>query len=233
MNLTNAIQRCLFGIFAATVVSTAAQAAEKGPHVVELFTSQGCSSCPPANANLIELARREDVLALSYSVTYWDYLGWKDIFGKEAFTNRQVAYEPALGERGPFTPQMVIDGRVSTVGNRLSQVEDLLDDAATHHGPQVALAEGHVTIGSGDAPAGGADVWLVRYDPDVVRVPVARGENKGHTLPHTHVVHDLLRLGSWDGKQMKLAIPGSAGALRTAVLVQAPNGGPILAAVTD
>src|SRR5262249_57419236 len=90
-----------------------ALSAEAGtrPVVVELFTSQGCSSCPPANANLIELSKRSDVLALSFSVTYWDYLGWKDIFGKPEFTERQAVYEPALGERGSFTPQMVIDGR--------------------------------------------------------------------------------------------------------------------------
>src|SRR3954454_16248479 len=81
------------------------------PTVVELFTSQGCSSCPPANANLIELSKRPDVLALSFAVTYWDYLGWKDIFGKPEFTARQAVYEPALGEQYSFTPQMVIDGR--------------------------------------------------------------------------------------------------------------------------
>src|SRR6476659_2571372 len=80
-------------------------AGDKPLTVVELFTSQGCSSCPPANANLIELSKRPDVLALSFAVTYWDYLGWKDIFGKPEFTERQTVYEPALGESGPFTPQ--------------------------------------------------------------------------------------------------------------------------------
>src|ERR1700755_3422252 len=95
-----------------------AAAATKSPIVVELFTSQGCSSCPPANANLIKLSKRSDVLALSFAVTYWDYLGWEDIFGKKEYTARQAAYEPKLGEDGPFTPQMVIEGKASTVGNR-------------------------------------------------------------------------------------------------------------------
>jgi hypothetical protein len=233
MDLRNAILPSLFGILASVSVPTASQAAEKRPIVIELFTSQGCSSCPPANANLIELGRREDVLTLSYAVTYWDYLGWKDIFGKQAFTDRQVTYEPALGERGPFTPQMVINGRTSTVGILLAEVESVLAYAAPADGPEIALRAGHATIGQGDAPAGGADVWLVRYNPEIVNVPVARGENKGRTLPHSHVVHDLVRLGRWHGKDVKLTLPSRAGALRSAILVQVPDGGPILAAVTD
>jgi hypothetical protein len=89
--------------------------------VVELFTSQGCSSCPPANANLIKLSKRDDVLALSFAVTYWDYLGWKDSFGKREFTDRQAVYEPALGQSGSYTPQMVVNGRTTTVGNNLAE----------------------------------------------------------------------------------------------------------------
>ena len=229
----NAVHPCMLAIVACVSASAPAFAAEKHPTVVELFTSQGCSSCPPANANLIELGRRKDVLTLSYSVTYWDYLGWKDIFGNEAFTNRQRTYEPALGEQGPFTPQMVINGRTSTVGNQLAEVEGLIAQASAAGGPDVSLAAGFVTIGRGQAPAEGADVWLVRYDPKLIEVPVTRGENKGHTLPHSHVVRDLVRLGSWDGSDARLPLPGAAGELRTAVLVQAANGGPILAAATD
>src|SRR3569832_2198047 len=99
------------------------KAAGAQPVVVELFTSQGCSSCPPANANLIELNKNPDILALSFAVTYWDYLGWKDSFGKEEFTDRQVVYEPALGKAGPFTPQMVINGKTTAIGNKLDEVE--------------------------------------------------------------------------------------------------------------
>jgi len=203
------------------------------PVVVELFTSQGCSSCPPANANLIELSKRPDVLALSFSVTYWDYLGWKDIFGKPEFTDRQAVYEPSLGEQGSFTPQMVIDGKTSTVGQRLSEVEGLI--AAAHPGdePSIDLGADKVSIGTGKAPSGGADVWLVRYDPKLVQVPVKRGENSDATLPHTHVVHELERLGTWSGDVSTFAVPADARGLRTAILVQEPQGGPILSAKSD
>lgn len=233
MVLSKAVFPFLLGVAASVGASTSLHAAEKQPIVVELFTSQGCSSCPPANANLIELGRRRDVLALSYSVTYWDYLGWKDTFGKDEFTDRQATYEPALGERGPFTPQMVINGSVSTVGNRLSEVEGLVAQAHDDGGPQITLANGQATVGHGQAPSGGADVWLVHYDPNLVEVPVARGENGGHTLPHSHVVHDLTRAGDWDGNMVSLRLPAAARGMRTAVLVQARNGGPILAAATD
>src|SRR4051812_38898998 len=105
MVLRSAVSPVILGLAAWVGTSAPSQAAEKQPTVVELFTSQGCSSCPPANANLIELGKRRDVLTLSYSVTCWDYLGWKDIFGKQEFTDRQRTYEPALSESGPFTPQ--------------------------------------------------------------------------------------------------------------------------------
>jgi hypothetical protein len=166
-------------------------------------------------------------------VTYWDYLGWKDIFGKQEFTERQTIYEPALGESGPFTPQMVINGNVSTVGIRLPEVEDLIAAAHRDQEPSIDLAGGKVKIGAGDAPAGGADVWLVRYDPTLVVVPVGRGENRGASLPHTHVVHALDHLGVWKGEAATFDLPPAADGLRTAVLVQKPRGGPILSAQSD
>lgn len=198
--------------------------------VVELFTSQGCSSCPPANANLVRLAQRKDVLALSYSVTYWDRLGWKDIFGKPEFTERQAVYEPPLGQSGPFTPQMVINGRLSAVGQRLGEVEGLISRASADKWPDVSLNGSKVSIGAGKAPSGGADVWLVRFNPNTVEVPVARGENGGRTLAHTHVVHELRRLGGWEGAVVSYQLPAGTRDLDTAVLVQARQGGPILAA---
>src|SRR5581483_12188630 len=112
--------------FGALALASLAQpaAAENRLAVVELFTSQGCSSCPPANANLASISERPGVLALSFSVTYWDRLGWKDTFGRPDYTARQEAYERPLGQAGPFTPQMVIDGRKSLVGNDLGEVEN-------------------------------------------------------------------------------------------------------------
>jgi hypothetical protein len=205
----------------------------KQPVVVELFTSQGCNSCPPANDNLIRLREQAGVLALSFGVTYWDRLGWKDTFARSDFTARQGAYEPKLGRSGPFTPQMVIDGRTDAIGHDLSEVQALIDRARPRGGPDLKLSPTSLTIGSGPAPSAPADVWLVRYDPKIAEVPVRRGENSGRTLAHTHVVRDLVRLGTWTGREAVLPVAAAPLGLRTAVLVQLPKGGPILAAVTD
>lgn len=218
---------------AALLLATAGTAFAQPLTVVELFTSQGCSSCPPANANLIRLKDRPGVLALSFAVTYWDYLGWKDTFGKPEFTERQVTYEPALGRSGPFTPQMVVNGRSDTVGNQLSEVETLIGKDTPAAGPSLSLAGGNATIGAGAAPAKGADVWLVHYRPGVIDVPVGRGENSGHTLPHANVVHALTKLGTWTGQAVTLPLPRAGDGLATAILVQAPRGGPILAAAAE
>ncbi|MER8804611.1 DUF1223 domain-containing protein [Mesorhizobium sp. M0998] len=220
-------------LFSATVLSATSAAAGQTLTVVELFTSQGCSSCPPANANLIKVKDRPGVLALSFNVTYWDYLGWKDTFGKEEFTQRQVRYEPSLGRSGPFTPQVVVNGRADAVGARPGEIEQLISSGGHADGPSLSLAGGKVSIGAGPVPGGKADVWLVRYGKGIVEVPVARGENTGRTLPHANVVHSLTRLGSWTGDATALPLPAATGGLSTAVLVQVPGGGPILAAATN
>lgn len=201
--------------------------------VVELFTSQGCNSCPPANDNLATISDRPGILALSYSVTYWDKLGWKDIFGDPKYTDRQVDYVRPLGNDSPFTPQMVINGRADIVGNRLASLESLIRESGTTGTIDAHIDGAKVSIGKGDAPAGGADVWLVRYNPKLVEVAISRGENSGKTLPHKNVVHDLRRLGTWSGKAEGFALPATKAGLQTAVLVQAKNGGPILAAATN
>jgi len=229
MKLFTSTALALLGLAAASGVVVAAGR----PIVVELFTSQGCSSCPPANANLIEISRRPDVLALSFAVTYWDRLGWKDIFGKPEFTARQYDYEPVLGESGPFTPQIVVQGRSSTVGANLQEVEVLIAAQQTEAGPVVNFGMERARIGAGKAPEGGADVWLVRYEPEVINVPVKRGENSDRTLPHGHVVRSLTRIGGWNGAPADFAVSAPAPGLRTAILVQKPKGGPILAAATD
>jgi hypothetical protein len=213
-------------------IATAAAAQDTdGPVVVELFTSQGCSSCPPANANLAALADRPDVLALSFGVTYWDYLGWKDTFAQPAFTDRQRAYEGPLGHDGPFTPQIVVDGSADTVGNDRAEIERLI--AASHRAPapKLHLAVNMLTIDAGTMPTHAADVWLVRYDPRIENVPVQRGENEGRTLPHKNVVRSLSRIGEWNGAAARFAVPQAEPGLATAILLQAPNGGAILATV--
>lgn len=208
-------------------------AAERVPTVVELFTSQGCSSCPPANANLITLSKRDDVLTLSFAVTYWDYLGWKDSFGKQAFTDRQAVYEPALKQSGSYTPQMVVNGVTTTVGNDFAEIDKLVSQASPLKSPSLSLGKGTVAVSSGPAHTSAADVWLVRYDPDLVEVPVARGENSGTTLPHIHVVHELTHIGAWSGQAASYRFDPASGRLKTAILVQDPRGGAILSAITD
>lgn len=218
---------------AIALLAVTQNAAAKPVTVVELFTSQGCSSCPPANANLIKVKDKPGVLALSFNVTYWDYLGWKDTFGKKEFTERQVTYEAPLGRDGPFTPQMVVNGRADTVGNRLSDIEQLIAGDTPINGPALSLESGSVRIGGAAQPDRPADVWLVRYHAGVEQVPVKRGENGGHTLAHANVVRSLEKLGTWTGKDTTLTVPPATGGLATAVLVQAPHGGPILAAATQ
>ncbi len=224
------------GFIVALSLAVGPAVAEPSPVVVELFTSQGCSSCPPANANLAGVADRPDVLALSFGVTYWDYIGWKDTFAKPEFTNRQYAYEHSLHRATAYTPQMVVNGTMDLIGNSAEELDRFIGAArqnAATDAPKITLAEGKVTIGAGSAPEDTADVLLVRYDPNIVDVPVARGENTGRTLPHKHVVHELTRLGGWKGEAVSFDLPAAPDGLTTAILVQSAYTGPILAAASD
>jgi hypothetical protein len=213
------------------LVPAANAATAQNPAIVELFTSQGCSSCPPANANLIQLSRRPDVLALSFDVTYWDYLGWKDTFDQEVFTQRQRDYESPLRESGPFTPQVVVDGHMDAVGNVRSEVEKLIAQSSRSGAPQIQLSENAVSIGAG--AGGDADVWLVCYDPRLVRIPILRGENSGTTQPQINVVRVLTKLGAWHGATTQFMLPAAQPGLKTAILLQKPHGGGIIAAARD
>jgi hypothetical protein len=199
--------------------------------VVELFTSQGCSSCPPADANVLALADRPNVLALSFAVTYWDQLGWKDTFARPAFTERQQSYEWALKHPSVFTPQVIVDGRADTVGINRGEIEALIARESLAGGPNVTAAGDAITVGAGSAPRSGADVWMVRYDPRVQQVPIGRGENGGRTLPEKNVVRALIKIGRWSGAQQTYRLPAAQAGLKTAVLVQGSSGGPILSAL--
>jgi hypothetical protein len=221
--------------FAAAVMLPAGGAAMAAdvdnPTVVELFQSQGCSSCPPANANLNAIADRPDILALSFAVTYWDRLGWKDIFAHPAYTARQWEYAKAGGRSNVFTPQMIVNGRGVLVGSNRSQVEAFIknhDRGAS--GPAVTAAAGRVSIGKGRA-ARPANVWLVRYDPRVHNVPIRAGENGGRTLPHKNIVRAIHLLGKWTGDAASFKLPAnSGGPYKSALLVQDGPGGAILSA---
>ena len=200
------------------------------PTVVELYQSQGCSSCPPAIAHVNAIADRPDVLTLTFAVTYWDQLGWKDTFASAAQTDRQWDYARGFGHDQVWTPQVIVDGRSDVVGVRNGQIEGLLARTPPRTGPALTLAAGSVAIGAGSAPAGGADVWLVRFDPRTIPVAVRAGENGGRTINHRNVVRQLVRLGRWSGAAATLTLPAPAAGLKTAVLVQ-KTGGPVLAAV--
>ena len=213
----------------AATASFAADAAH--PTVVELFQSQGCSSCPPAAANVRAVGDRPDVLALAFEVDYWDRLGWKDTFSSPAWTARQYAYAHAMGRDGVYTPQVVVNGRVEGDGLAPAGLAALIDRGDRGAGgPALRFASDAVTVGAGPAPARGADVWLVRYDPRVVEVAVRRGENAGRTLPHKDVVREMALIGHWDGNAASFPAPGAPPGLAEAAIVQEAGAGPILAA---
>ncbi|HEY8949270.1 MAG TPA: DUF1223 domain-containing protein [Rhizomicrobium sp.] len=218
-------------ICALSLIAQADAATPQNPAVVEVFTSQGCSTCPPTDANVRALAGRPDVLALSFAVTYWDKLGWKDTFGQDIFTRRQRDYEPPLHEHSPFTPQVVVDGRMDTVGNNRADIERLIAQSNRTGGPAVQLGSDSVAVGAGQ---GDADVWVVRYDPNTVSVPVSRGENAGTTIQVRNAVHELIMVGRWNGTAQQYKVPQAhESGLKTAVLVQTHKGGPILSVARD
>jgi hypothetical protein len=222
----------LLSFVAAIAIGGCSASAGTRPVVVELFQSQGCSSCPPANANLARVADQPGVIALNFSVTYWDDQHWKDTFAQPKFTARQWDYAHAFGRGNVFTPQIVVDGRHDGVGADPGDFARLVGSGgADANGPAVSLAADAATIGAGAKPASDADVWLVRYDPRILQVPVKAGENGGRTLPHKDIVRDLVRIGGWNGTAESLPLPAaSQPGLVTAILVQSPHGGPILAA---
>jgi hypothetical protein len=225
------MRQITLGLAAAATLAIAAPAFAQTPvQVVELYTSQGCSSCPPANAAVAQLSARPEILALSFGVTYWDDLGWKDTFAQKTFTDRQWDYARGLRHTNVATPQVVVNGRLDVVGQSVPEIDGALRRAAlAAGGPQVTLAGSNVAI-AGPALKRPADVWLVRYDPATVQVPIRRGENGGKTLPHKNVVRQLTRLGDWTGGTKSYAVPAGPKGLNTAILVQAGRGGPILAA---
>jgi hypothetical protein len=181
------------------------------PVVVELFTSQGCSSCPPADEYFGELAKRDDVLALAWHVDYWDALGWKDTFSDAAFTRRQYGYAKAMEEGGVYTPQIVIDGRSEGVGSRRKEIAAKLDEAKSR-GEHIALRRLHdasgdrIEIGAAIDRSAPATLWLVRYvKAETVRI--RRGENAGRDILYRNIVRGIAPLGNWNGRQKTVALP--------------------------
>ena len=194
--------------------------------VVELFTSQGCSSCPPAEQVLLELDERQtDVLALGFHVDYWDRLGWKDPYSSRSATERQQGYQRLIGSEQIYTPQMVVDGRADVLGSDRDAVTSQLRRAraASRTPVPISLSRAgetvEVRVGAGN---GRGRALLIGYDPRR-ETPVRRGENAGRTIMQANVVRSLTPLGDWTGHEVALKAATPLGE-RLAVLLQAPNG---------
>jgi hypothetical protein len=202
------------------------------PVLVELFTSQGCSSCPPADALLGELAGRPGVFALAWHVDYWDGLGWKDRFSSADATQRQYDFAKRLGLGSVYTPQLVIDGVTETVGSDAGAADAAIKAAAAHpvEGPSLALEsgpDGHQRIALGDGPNSTGSVWLIGYDRQQT-TPVGRGENAGRSLTEYQVVRRATRLGAWTGAAVSFPLPTKEGEGEL-VVVEPDSPGPMLA----
>ncbi len=206
--------------------------------VLELFMSQGCSSCPPAVALLTELEREANVIALTWPVDYWDYAGWKDTFAQPRNSERQRAYNDHLGLRYLYTPQMFVNGASQAVGSDRAEVIEALRDPAKRLRVAVEIRQegDHIIVALSDAPASvAATVWLVRYDRDNA-VEIEAGENAGRKMSIPNVVRDVTSIGTWRGEALEiaLAVPDlrDGDPEACAILIQTAGTGPIIGAAT-
>ena len=207
-------------------------AAAEGPVVVELFTSQGCSSCPPADKVFSEIVDRDDVIAIALHVDYWDYLGWKDEFADPSFTKRQRAYARAASSRTVYTPQMIVGGRDHIVGTRPMELADLIQKHKSSANPvKVTLQRDgdRVRIAATGDVGNGAVVHILTYTPKAT-VSIRRGENAGRTLDYHNTVNKMVEVAKWNGAseyRASVQMPNNAPVV---VLVQQKGAGPILGA---
>jgi len=235
---------CRLAILAiATLIGVAPEANAEPRAVVELFTSQGCSSCPPADALLGKLAHDPNVIALTLAIDYWDYIGWKDTLAIPGHANRQKAYSKMRGDRGVYTPQVIVNGSTQALGSDQAEIERAIGQS--HHASatlsvpvSIKVADGRLTV---DAPAGKgtdehAEVWLCPVS-SAVPVAIGRGENHGRTITYHNAVRRWIRLGEWNGAAASWSISlkdlKSEGADKAAVLLQsgsASRPGPMLGA---
>jgi len=232
------------GVFLAGLIAGPAAAAPTKA-VLELFTSQGCSSCPPADRLIAGYAKRADVLALSFPVDYWDYLGWKDTLASHDNSERQREYASARGDGEVYTPQMVVNGREHVVGSDDKAIEAAIARNAAGLTVPISITQtpdaNTVSIGAATDPkVTKGTIWLVMYDP-AVTVPIERGENSGKTVTYSNVVRKLRPIAMWKGEAMSIDLPRSemnqAKVSRCAVLLQTEVGnglpGPIVGAATN
>ncbi|MEL6840158.1 MAG: DUF1223 domain-containing protein [Pseudomonadota bacterium] len=214
------------------LVHTTPAIAQNGPVVIELYTSQGCSSCPPADAMLHDLAKRDDVIALALHVDYWDYIGWADVFAQPEFTARQHAYARAANSATVYTPQMVIAGVDYVIGSRPVQVMESVQAHGSKGNPvAVSMTRAGDRVQINAQPGGPGDyvVQLVRYKPEET-VSIRRGENAGRKLSYANIVTSWTIIEQWDGRTPLNLITQAAGDQPVAVIIQQGSNGPIVGA---
>lgn len=222
-----------------TPASALAGAGEETVTVVELFTSQGCSSCPAADKLLGQLAQRKDIVALSLPVEYWDYLGWKDTLAHPSYTDRQRHYSEGWGEQ-VYTPELVVNGLVGVVGSDKRQIESAISASlrvidGSRAPVKLHALDGEIIVNVGPAPSAASYrtgsvwvAWLTRR----MAVDVKKGENKGRRLSYYNVVREMKRIGAWDGAAESFKVPKDLATKEgydiCVVIVQSDEGGPIL-----
>jgi hypothetical protein len=213
-------------------LATGLSAQERPAVVVELYTSQGCSSCPPADALLEKLAQRDDVIALGLHVDYWDYIGWKDVFADHRFTLRQRGYAQAGQRRTVYTPQMIIQGQSQVLGTHPKDVAMVIASYQEQPG-QVQLRlhrrDGRLNIIGNGRAKGPLVVQMVTYEPEAITA-ITRGENAGRTLTYANVVRDWQVVGEWDGEGPFSISTKAPTDMPLAVIVQRAGFGRIVAA---
>ncbi|SFR44844.1 DUF1223 domain-containing protein [Litoreibacter janthinus] len=229
------IKRLTSTALTSLTIALAVPAHADGPVVVELFTSQGCSSCPPADVLLGELANRQDVIALALHVDYWDYLGWVDEFAQPAHTARQRGYARAANSTMIYTPQMVVEGQEQIVGTKGMKLAEHIDRHKSRPS-RVKLTLNRDGAGKVRILAQAAGevtrkmlVQVVRYMPEKI-VDIRSGENAGKSMTYHNIVESIVSVADWDGKTQLDVKADAAGENPVVVLIQEGSSGPILAA---
>jgi hypothetical protein len=233
-HIVSAAMGALFALALPVSAEMPGPAAGAGPVVVELYTSQGCASCPPADELLAELAGHEEVIALALHVDYWDYIGWEDSFAQAAFTERQKMYARAAKSRMIYTPQMIVGGVDRIEGNEPEAVVKLIGKhLAVERAVLLTLErQGDEVVIRAEAErplAAGAEVQLVRYEPRAM-VRIERGENAGRTVAYHNIVTEWTKLADWPGSaplEMRARAPGDQPVV---VILQEPGPAAVLAA---
>ena len=206
------VRRCLALVVIAVCSTSAASSVFAGPRaLVELFTSQGNKSCPPADRYLAEIAAKGDVIALAYHVDYWDYLGGKDTLADARFTARQKAYSHMRGDRGVYTPQAVVNGTTNVLGSDRAGIETAANHTRSADGVMsvpVMITQSGSQIKVSVAEYGGksGEVWICAVSK-AVPITIARGENRGQRVIYHNVVRNMLKVGDWNGKAGSWTVP--------------------------